>query len=389
VAFPRYDRCARIMEIKWLIPSSKRNCLGIFALLAMAGSAFPAAFETNLEVVFELPLGPAGLTMSPRGTYILSVAHEEKPQNRAVEITSAGESKPFPTTPISQALEKEPLTLDAVSGLELGPDGLIWMLDTGRRSEIPAKIVGWDYEHKKLARVINLTRPAMVPGSIPENIAVDPAQPFLYLADHAVGAEAALIVLDLGTGLARRVLQGHPSVSSVSGLDLTIDGQKIESKRLDGTTSDPIGGVNPLALDRKGEWLYFGPLRSPRLYRLRTEHLRNAALEPDKLAGLVEQYSDKPICAGITLDSKGNVYVSDLANKAIGMIATGTRKYSILVSDPRFLWPDGLCFGADGRLYFYTNTRRTANTLARRVNQVSQPNYLFRISTPASGRVGS
>ena len=362
-----------------------------FTVVFAAGvcQVFSSVVDPNLEMVFELPLGPAGLTVTPRGNFILSVANEEKPQNRAVEVTSGGESKPFPTTAISQGAPGEPLTLDAVSGLELGPDGTVWILDTGRRSEVSPKIVGWDYEHKKLARVVHLTRPAVLPSSVPENLNVDPAHPFIYIADPASGGEAALIVLDLTTGLARRVLQGHPSVSAVSGLDLIIEGEKLETKRLDGSVADPIGGVNPLALDRKGEWLYFGPLRSTRLYRVRTEHLRNAALAPEKLAGLVEQYADKPICAGITLDNKGNIYVSDLAHKAIGMIAAGSKQYSILVTDPRLLWPDGLCFGVDGRLYFYTNTRRATSAASHRVNPLPQTNHLFRISTLASGRVGS
>jgi sugar lactone lactonase YvrE len=195
-------------------------------------------------------------------------------------------------------------------------------------------------------------------------------------------------VVDLTTGISRRVLQGHPSVQPDATLGLTIDGVKIESKRLDGTSADPIGGVTPLALDRKGEWLYFGPLRSTHLYRVKTEHLRNAALSSEKLAGFVEQYSTKPICAGITLDSKGGIYVSDLESKAIGMIATGSKQYKILASDPRLLWPDALCFGPDGRLCFITNTRRAQTTSARRAPVTPTANHLFKLQTPGTGRIG-
>ena len=91
--------------------------------------------------------------------------------------------------------------------------------------------------------------------------------------------------------------------------------------------------------------------------------------------------------AGITLDSKNNIYISDLASKAIGMLAANTKQYRILASDPRFLWPDGLCFGADGRLYFFSNTR---NARPRGLKSALEPpsNFLFRLQTPASGRVG-
>jgi len=176
-------------------------------------------------------------------------------------------------------------------------------------------------------------------------------------------------------------------VVPVPGLDLLIDGKKIQTRRLDGTPADPDGGVRPIALDRRNEWLYFGPMRSLKLYRIKTEHLRNAALPPEKLAGLVEEYSAKPLCSGISLDSKGNVYVSDLPGKAIGLIAAGTRQYRVLATDPRFFWPDGLCFGTDGRLYFFTSARRAVPRGAK-LPPEAETNYLFKLQTPASGRLG-
>jgi sugar lactone lactonase YvrE len=124
---------------------------------------------------------------------------------------------------------------------------------------------------------------------------------------------------------------------------------------------------------------------------VRTEHLRDVTMSSEKLAGLVEEYAAKPLCAGITLDGKGNIYVSDLAAKAIGMISAGSREYRILATDPRFLWPDGLCFGADGKLYFFTNATRAVPRASRSSLPAAadaHTNYLFRLQTPASGRVG-
>lgn len=339
------------------------------------------------EVIFQLPLAPAGMTMSPAGDFLISVSYEEKPQNRVVAITKSGESTPFPNAPVSQAAPDEPLTLDAVRGMALDKGGVVWMLDSGRRSELPPKIIAWDAEHGRLQRVLNLSQPALLSGSNLNDIAVDVEHQFLVVADSASGLDAALVVIDLATGLGRRVLQGHPSVVPVAGLDLLIDGKKIQARRLDGTPADPDGGVHPLALDRRNEWLYFGPMRSLKLYRVRTEHLRDAALPSAKLAGLVEEYSAKPLCAGISLDSKGNIYVSDLPGKAVGVIAAGTRQYQVLVEDPRFLWPDGLCFGPDGKLYFFTNPRRALPRGARLPPELAV-NYLFRLQTTASGRVG-
>ncbi len=358
--------------------------------LALGVSSHPLAARDTApqpELIFQLPLAPAGLTMSSNGGYLVSVSYEEKPQNRVVAIAKSGESTPFPNAPISQGAPDEPLTLDAVRGMALDKNGVVWMLDCGRRGEVPPKIVAWDTEHKRLHRVLNLSQPALLSGSNLNDFALDVERQILVVADSASGADAALIIIDLATGLGRRVLQGHPSVVPVTGLDLLIDGKKIQTRRLDGTPADPDGGVHPIAFDRRSEWLYFGPMRSPKLYRVKTEHLRNASLPPDKLAGLVEEYSAKPLCAGISLDSKGNIYVADLPGKAIGLIAAGTRQYRVLASDPRFLWPDGLCFGPDGKLYFFTNPRRASPRGARLPSEIAT-NYLFRLQTAASGRVG-
>lgn len=364
-----------------------RLSIWISTLLFCAGLG---AEEPNLEAIFQLPLPPAGMTISPKGTYLISVSPDEKPQNRIIEVSKSGESKPFPNLAIGQGASTESLVLDAIKGMQTDKQGNVWILDNGRRSELPPKVVAWDYDHSRIHRVFNLAPPAVLSGSLLDDLALDPEQPYLYLTDPAKGVDAALIVLDTSSGLARRVLQGHPSVVPVSGLDLVIDGEKLQTLRLDGSVADPQGGVNPIALDRKGEWLYFGPMRSRHLYRVRTEHLRNVSLSPEKLAGLVEVYASKPLCDGITLDSKGNVYISDLAAKAIGMIAADDRQYRILVSDPRLLWPDGLCFGVDGRLYFFTNVAKTKPRMAGRVGQTEnqETNYLFHMQTPASGRVG-
>lgn len=369
-----------------------RRSFLLSTLLVSAGLGFVSASardtEPQVEVVFQLPLAPAGMTVTPGGNFIISVSFDEKPQNRVIEVTKKGESKPFPTEAISQAAEGEPLTFDSVQGMQTDKDGVIWMLDSGHRGEVVPKIIAWDAGHKKLHRILNFSQPAVLPGSNLNDLAVEPDHPFIYVSDQAGGADAAIIVLDRSTGLARRVLQGHPSVVPVTGLDLMIDGQKIQTRRLDGTVADPQGGVKPLALDRHGEWLYFGPMRSLKLYRIKTEHLRNPALSADKLAGLVEEYSAKPLCAGITLDSKNNIYVADLAGKAIGMITAGTKQYRILASDPRFLWPDGLCFGVDGRLYFFSNSRNARPVNGAKTATERPSNHLFRLQTPASGRVG-
>ena len=91
-----------------------------------------------------------------RNEFVIGVSFEEKPQNRVIAVGKTGDSRPFPTTPLSQAASGESLQLDAIMGIQCMDSGVVWMLDNGRRSELPPKVVAWDSAHSRLQRVFNL-----------------------------------------------------------------------------------------------------------------------------------------------------------------------------------------------------------------------------------------
>src|SRR3954470_16165065 len=151
--------------------------LAPFAWLAAPHRAAAAA-DPKPEVIFQLPLAPSGVTVTPDGGFIIAVSFEEKPQNRVIAVGRNGESKPFPTVPLSQAAPGESILLDAITGLQCMDNGIVWMLDNGRRSELPPKIIAWDSAHARLQRVYNLAPPAVLPSSQLDDLAVDPERPF-------------------------------------------------------------------------------------------------------------------------------------------------------------------------------------------------------------------
>lgn len=357
------------------------------------------AFKSDaIETVFQFSLAPAGITASPDGAWLLSVSQAEKPRTRVMKVFKSGKVEPFPNEKMSDAAPDAPLPLDAVEGLQLGADELVWMLDNGRRGEVTPRVIAWNCDKNRLQHVHYIGQPAVVPGSYLTDLAVDPAYPHVYITDPANGSDAALIVLDRSTGLARRVLQGHASVVPDPGVTFPagVNGTG-EARRLDGVQTVPHSGVDPIALDRKGEWLYFAPLRSGKLYRVRTELLRSA--DPGaagKLNEGVETYAGKPPATSISLDNKGNIYVGDILGRAIGVIEPEKREYRVLTSDPRLVQPDGLCFGQDGKLYFFSRSQFAA--LARPAEAAppalitapsSAPEHsLFRMKALAPGRAG-
>jgi sugar lactone lactonase YvrE len=349
----------------------------------------------DIEVVYQISLAPSGLTCSPDGNWLLSLNQTEKPRARVVSVNKTGKVDPFPSAGMSEALPDEPLPLDAVEGMQLDANGVVWLLDNGRRSEVSPKIIGWQPDKNRLISVHHIGQPAVVPGSFFADLAVDPNSPFIYISDPASGADAAIIALDRSNGLARRLLQGHPSVVPDGGVPMPLAAIGSSARRLDGVQTLPHSGADPIALDRKGEWLYFAPLRSAKLYRIKTEHLRSLDLSRERLASLVEVYADKPPTSSISLDNKGNVYLGDFSARAIGVIEENTRKYRSLASDPRLVSPNGLCFGNDGKLYFFSRSQFAApdsmsakNATVSVTSTTTAEHSLYRMKALSSGRVG-
>ncbi len=315
--------------------------------------------ETTLQVVAAIDQGPGNITVTPDGRVILSLHQFFTPQMRVAELGKDGGLKAFPDPFWSNGDSKKPTTLDSVLGIQSDTNGVVWMLDNGMRGGAIPKLVGWDSRNNRLERVIYLPPPLTPDDAFVNDLAVDERHDVVYIADPAGGANAALIVVDLRTGLARRVLEGHRSVIP-EDIDLVIDGRPVRIKKPDGEVIRPRVGVNPIALDAQAEWLYFGPMHGTSLYRVATRTLLDESLDEDTLRRRVQRYSDKPICDGISIDKSGNIYISDVGNNAIGVIGKD-RRYQRLVSDPRLSWPDAFSFGPDGYLYTVANQlHRTA-----------------------------
>ena len=225
-------------------------------------------------------------------------------------------------------------------------------------------------------------------GSTLEQLAVDASEPFAYIADPATGPDAAILVVNLQTGLVRRVLEGDYSVTPNPAVRVTAGGQELQVRRLDGSELVPSAGVHPIALDRRSEYLYYGPMQGNMLYRIATEHLRDETVSSSDLASKVERYAPRPPATSITLDNRGNVYVGDLSANGIGIIHANDKQYRAHVTDPRFIWPHGLCFGPDGEIYFTASQLHLSAAYNRGEDRTLRPFYIFSAEALTDGTPG-
>ena len=234
------------------------------------------------------------------------------------------------------------------------------MLD-GQRQGHAGRIVAWDTDRESLHQIITLAPPVTRPESFLNDLAVDREHQFIYIADTASPKTAALIVVDLKTGQARRLLEGS-SFTKPEDINMVIDNRIITNK------GKPVRiGVNPITIDPTNKWLYFAPMSGTSLYRIRTKDLRDRSLNNTALAKRVERYGDKPISDGITIDRAGNVYMTSITEDAIG-VTRADGSYQILYQRDDLSWPDGFAVGPNDYIYATINELHRSPVLDRGKN---------------------
>ena len=341
--------------------------------------------SSQAEIVAKVTQIPGNITVTPDGRIIISLHQFYETPNRVVEVSKDGKLTPFPNAEWARGRNKQGVGLDSVLGIQSDPNGVVWMLDNGMRGRLTPQLVGWNTRTNKLEQVISLPSPVTTPNSFLNDLAVDITNKVVYITDTE-RTKPALIVVDLSANKARRVLTGDVSVKA-ENVDLIVEGKPIRIKQPDGTLMKARVGANPIALDAKNEWLYYGPMTGKRLYRIRTADLRNSKLSDEELAKRVEDYAAKPSCDGISMDSGNNIYISDVEANAIGVIRSD-RTYQQLVSEPWMIWPNAFSFGPNGYLYSVINQLHRTPPLNAGKNNTKPPFLVIRLKPLADGIVG-
>ena len=358
----------------------------VLALALSALSSGPSvAMDQNFDVVARLTQGPGNVTITSTGQIVMSQHQFYEPRISVVELHPDGVIAPFPNAEMNGRERPSGVSLDSVLGLR-SDNGVVWLLDNGMRSSVTPKLVAWDTMTNRLSRVIYLPPPIAPKDAFVNDFTIDARHKKIFIADPAGGQNAALIVVDIETGAARRVLEGHPSVVP-ENVDLVIDGRPIQVKDASGRLVRPHIGVNPITEDLENEWVYFGPMHGFSLYRIKAADLANDELDAKALASKVERYSAKPVCDGITIDKDNNIYLGDLAENAIGVIRPD-RSYQQIAKSDQLSWVDSLSFGPGGKLYAVVNQLSRSATL-NGGKELSKPPYLLiEVKAFAAGLAG-
>lgn len=352
-----------------------------FALLMCVGCATQPVPESRLEVVAELAQAPGNIAVTPDGRLIISQHQIYRPEISVIELLPDGSIRPFPNEAWASEPDEAGIGFDGVLGIQAGQDGIVWMLDNGRRG---SRLVAWDTLKDELHKIIELGATARAKGSFFNDIAVDPVHDSIFISD-ASAKNAAIVVVDTDSGTSRRVLERHASVRA-EPIAMVI-GDKTYSVDKDGKPVARLG-VDGITIDPQSEWVYYGASQSLDLWRVRASDLVDETLTDSELAARIERYGDRPVCDGITIDGAGNVYITDLGGSAVGVVdASGA--YRVLHRDEdRLSWPDGMSFGPDGYVYVVANQLHLSAPFNRGQDLSTPPFYVLRFQALAPGAVG-
>ena len=253
----------------------------------------------------------------------------------------------------------------------------LWIVDDAGPRVAPAvegaaKLVRIDLATDRVTRVYPLRADILPPGTMIGHVRVDARTAYVTEAHHG-----SILVVDLDTGLARKVLEGAPSTRADPSIVPVVEGR--EMRRTTGEV--PQLHVDLLELSEDGKWLYFMPLFGPVLRRVETRFLHNEALSEDELSARVEDVARVPPLAGITVDRKGTLYFCSFTENAILRMGKD-RRIETLIADPRISFPNEPAIGPDGWLYFPSSQANRLPAFNGGVSRVQLPFEVFKIKLP-------
>ncbi len=263
-----------------------------------------------------------------------------------------------------------------VQSVYVDDENYTWILDPaspGFRGVVKggAKLVKVDPVSDKVLQVIGFDDTIALPASYLNDVRIDTLEDVAYISDSGTGA---IIVVDLQTGLSRRLLAGDPSTKAEPGLKLVINGKEL----LDDKGKTPLIHVDGIALDPNGKFLYYHALTGRTLYRINTRYLRDAALAPAAVAEHVERLADTGPVDGMEMDQGFNLYLTSLEDNSIKRYRAYDGSLKVIVGDKSLRWPDSMCIGPDDNLYITASQIDGMPRFNKGVDKRTPPYRIFR-----------
>ncbi|RZK31200.1 MAG: hypothetical protein EOO63_04775 [Hymenobacter sp.] len=369
--------------------------LRFLALVPLAGLLAACTGGPGTEKSFETAAPPTVLTSASAKRLVavaasdtiwngVAVSDDDRvfvlfPHNEGVPGTRIGELKagkvtPWPTRAWN-AWKKEGDPIEAAfvrpNSLRIGPDGLLWIVDTGTpKSDAPpidhgARLLAFDMAKNQLVKTIALDK-VVKRKSFVDDLRFHGDQ--IYVTD--AGAPA-IIVLNQKTGQGRRVLEGDSSTTQRR--PMVAEGKKM--LKPDG--SEAKLHADQMEVSPDGKYYYYQSAAGP-MYRVETKYLDDPSLSAGDLARQVTYFFNSPTCGGTTMDAAGNIYLCDANEKRV-LKLTPDAQSSALVQSPDLIWVDNMTIDHAGNLWMPVPQMNRTAGFQKGVETVKFPVLLYKL----------
>lgn len=338
----------------------------------------PSFAEIPVSPIFSSRLAVNGVTTTDEGR-VFAVVQPLLPTDPEVVEIRGGKAFPFPDEKWNAKDDSVQLSQRflGVNALRVGPDGALWIVDRGSKgvgqAQIPgaARLIRIDLASNTVMRIFDLAKVVTTESFVDDVRFVGSTA---YLTD---AGDPAIIVIDLKSGGGRRVLERHPS--TVASKPLRAEGKPL----LDPKGKPVVVHVDQIEVSPDQNWLYFQPC-SGGMSRIELRYLNDDLLSADELASHVMFFADTPSTGGTTIDTLGNIYLSDTDRSRILKISP-TGDTSTLIDDTRLAWVDAMWIDRSGALLMPAAQLNRSAGLNHGIDQIQQPISIFIARVDAQG----
>jgi sugar lactone lactonase YvrE len=319
---------------------------------------------SSIELVADFGHQVTGVTVAGDGRIFVNFPRWTEDTEVSVAELKDGQLRPYPDEGWNgwRNANKDEVTPHdhwvCVQSVVADQRGSLWVLDPAAPAQAHlvaggAKLVRIDLATDKVTQTIAFDEDAAPQGSYLNDVRFSNDGRFAYITDS--GVQGALLVVDIASGKAARVLDGHPSTQMKKGLDVTADGKVL--RRPDGRGVE--FSADGIEMSGDGKYLYWQAIKGDDLYRIPTAALTGPGFRGEDIGGQVEPYGKNGVNDGLLI-ARGTdlMYLSSVQDDAIKVrdLAQGpSAQARIVVQDARLRWPDTFGQGPDGTIYVTTS----------------------------------
>lgn len=320
-----------------------------------------------------------GVAVAPDGRMFVNYPYWlDKHSYSVLEVGKDGKSKAYPDQAWN-SFKKGENGLNkfvCVQAVFADEKGFLWIVDAAgiglsKVYQKSNKVIQVDLKTNKIKRIFRFPENVAGIDSYINDIRVDNKNGFAYMTSSANGG---IVVLDIKSGNSRLVLHNHYSTLSDANYHFQMNGKEMANDN--GPLKINSDGI---ALTPDKTWLYYKSLTDDKLYRIKTEALRDFKISEKDIEEKVQDLGQFVATDGMEFDSNGNLYMGDLEHSSIVKISPDLKITTLIQDKENLSWPDSYSISKDGYLYITCSQIHQMPSTNNNQNLTQLPYKVFRI----------